>query len=243
MPSTRSTPRARRSASLRRDLAWLAGGLGGAGLLAALFVAPTDAVQGAAQRWMYLHVPAAWTAYLAFGVVLLCSVGYLVRGRISLDRRARAAAEIGVVSTTVTIAVGSLWGHLVWGVWWTWDPRLVSTALLLVVYLGYLAIRLTTDDPRRGARRAAVLGVAGFVLVPVVHFSVVWWRSLHQTATLLAPNPNPPIDPLMAATLMLCLAAFLAVAVRVYLWRVSSLEHAASDTPAARPPTLAGRAR
>jgi heme exporter protein C len=218
-PSSRQDGNARRRA---RDVSWLAGGLAGAGLAAAVLVAPADAVQGDVQRLMYLHVPAAWTAYLAFAAVALNGVAYLLRGDPRFDRRARAAAEVGVACTAVALVVGAVWGRAVWGVWWTWDPRLLATALLLLVYAGSLAVRLVPADPARGARAAALVGVAGFGLVPVVHFSVVWWRSLHQPATVLGPRLPPPIDPLMAATLLLCVAAAVTVAVRAYLWRVSS---------------------
>jgi heme exporter protein C len=235
-----STPRrGHRPATVRRrDLGWLAVGLGAGGLLVALLVAPTDAVQGEAQRLMYLHVPAAWTAYLAFAAVLGASCAYLTRRDLRYDRYARVAAEIGVAATALAIAVGSVWGHAVWGVWWSWDPRLVSTALLLLGYAGYLAARRLAGDAHRDARRSAVTGIAGFALVPVVHFSVVWWRSLHQPATVLAADPTPPIDPLMAAALLLCLAAFVSAASWFYLWRLSSLERSpARDKPGTGAPT------
>lgn len=220
-----------RAAARRRDLCWLAAGLGGLGLASALLVAPSDAVQGDVQRLMYLHVPAAWTGYLAFLVALVCGLRYLVCRELRFDRYGRAAAEIGVAATSVTIAVGSVWGRAVWGVWWTWDPRLVSTALLLVGYVGSLAARLADDDPHAGARRAALVGAVAFTLVPVTHFSVVWWRSLHQPATILAPDLSPPIDPLMATTLLLCVLAFLAGAARLFLWRLSPQQPVVSAPP------------
>jgi heme exporter protein C len=140
--------------------------------------------------------------------------------------------------TALTIALGSIWGRAVWGVWWAWDPRLVSTALLLVVYAAYLALRRIDGDPHRAARRAARLGIGGFVVLPVVHFSVVWWRSLHQPATVLAPNPDPPIDPVMFTALTLCLVAFTATASWVFLRRVASLHPpaASAGAPAATEP-------
>lgn len=224
MAEHRSAPAYRRPAvAAHGGLGWFAAGLGGAGLLAGLLVAPPDEAQADAARLMYLHVPAAWTAYLAFAVVLVGSAGYLGRHDLRFDRYAQAAAEIGVGLTALTIALGSIWGRAVWGVWWAWDPRLVSTALLLVVYTAYLAVRRTDTDPHRNARRAAWLGIGGFGMLPLVHFSVVWWRSLHQPATLLAPDPDPPIDPVMLAALTLCLAAFTATASWVFLRRVARL--------------------
>ena len=162
-----------------------------AAVTAALALAPPDALQGQAQRLMYVHVPAAWLAYACFGVVLLASVGYLLRRDLRWDRRAQAAGELGVGMTALAIALGSLWGRPVWGAWWVWDPRLVTTVVLLLVYAGYLSVRGLGDDRATGARRAAAVGILGFVNVPVVHFSVVWWRTLHQPATVLSPDPAP----------------------------------------------------
>lgn len=198
-------------------------------LVLGLLVAPPDAVQGQAQRLMYVHVPAALTAYLAFGGVLVASVAYLVRRELRWDRRAQAAAEIGVGMAGLTIALGSLWGKPVWGVWWAWDPRLVSTAVLLLIYIGYLGVRGLSDDPHVNARRAAVVGVLGFVDVPIVHFSVLWWRTLHQPPTVLKPPDGlPPIEPLMLAALATGWVTFTLLAIWVWLRRVRLL-HARTD--------------
>ncbi|HEX7746456.1 MAG TPA: cytochrome c biogenesis protein CcsA [Micromonosporaceae bacterium] len=225
-------------------MAWLAGGLTAAALLTGGLVAPVDEVQGQAQRLMYLHVPAAWVAFAAFAAVLAASGAYLIGGDLRWDRFARAAAEIGVVLTAVAIASGSLWGHLVWGTWWAWDPRLVSTALLFLAYAGYLALRRAISertgapdgDDSRVAGPAALVGMSGFLIVPVVHFSVVWWRSLHQQATVLAPQ-RPPIDPRMALALLLALAAASVAALCVLLHRVIVLERRLDRPPSPdRPP-------
>ena len=226
----------------RRTLGWLAAGLTAAATAAGLVIAPPDAVQGDAQRLMYLHVPAAWTAYLAFAAVLAASIGHLATGDPRWDRCARAAAELGVGLTALTIALGALWGRAVWGVWWAWDPRLVSTALLLLVYAGYLAARhilgpgRRAPAPHQAGGPVAIIGVAAFALVPLVHFSVVWWRSLHQPATVLAPH-RPPIDPLMAAALLLSLAAFTTATAWIFLRRLAALQPApaAARTPAPSP--------
>jgi heme exporter protein C len=171
-------------------------------IVVGLLVAPTDAVQGDAQRLMYVHVPAARVAYLAFAVVLVASTAYLVRRDLRWDTRARAAAELGVGLTALAIVLGSIWGRATWGLWWTWDARLVTTTVMLLVYVGYLAVRELSGDPHANARRAAVVGVVGFGNVPVVHFSVLWWRTLHQPPTILgAEIRNPPIDPVMLAAL------------------------------------------
>lgn len=177
-----------------------------AGLAAAL-TAPPDRLQGNLQRLMYVHVPAAWIAYLAFAVTLAGSVAWLWRRRERYDRLAASAAEIGVLFTGLALLTGSIWGKPVWGVWWTWDPRLVTTALMFFVYLGYLALRRATLDPMARARRAAVFGVLAFVQVPIVHMSVLWWRTLHQPPTVLRPG-DPTIDHGMLAALLVNLAAF-----------------------------------
>lgn len=182
-------------------------GVSAAGLLIAtvvmgVVVAPPDAVQGNVQRLMYVHVPAAWLAYVSFFVVFVASVAYLRTGRTRWDRMAAASAEIGVVFTALTIALGSLWGKPVWGTWWTWDPRLTTTAVMLLIYLGYLAVRRLPDSPVRRGRWSAVVGIVGFVDVPIVHFSVVWWRSLHQPPTVLRPGTPTIAGPLLAALLL-----------------------------------------
>src|SRR5438874_5014083 len=163
-----------------------------AGLLAvtavmALVVSPPDAVQGDAVRLLYVHVPTAWVAmYLSFGVTSLASALWLwprTRRR-TWDVLAGASAEIGVVFIALTLAVGSIWGRATWGVWWTWDARLTTTAVLLVLYLGYLALRRVPADVETRSRRCAIAALAAFIDVPIVHFAVEWWRTLHQTASI-----------------------------------------------------------
>lgn len=178
----------------------------GAGLIAAL-MAPPDQLQGQVQRLMYVHVPAAWLAYASFALTLVGSVGWLWRRDLRFDRLAAAAAEVGVFFTGLAIVLGSVWGKPVWGVWWTWDPRLVTTALLFFVYLGYLALRRAVPDRVDRARRSAIFGVVAFVQVPIVHFSVLWWRALHQPPTVLRPG-DPTIDHVMLFALLLNLIAF-----------------------------------
>lgn len=179
----------------------------------ALVVAPPDRVQGDAQRLMYLHVPAAWVAYVAFGVTSLASGLYLWRRtrHARWDRIAAASAELGVLFTAVTIALGSLWGRPVWGVWWAWDARLITTLVLLFLYVGYLALRRVPASRDVRARRSAIAALVAFVDVPVVHFSVVWWRTLHQQPTVLNPELNPQIEGVMATTLLVGVVAFTAL--------------------------------
>jgi heme exporter protein C len=145
-----------------------------------LFVVPADEYQGEIQRLLYIHVPTAWLAMLSFLVVFLMSLLYLVQRKLKWDVLAVSAVEIGVLSTALTLIVGSLYARPTWGIWWTWDPRLTTTALLLIIYIGYLIVRSMTEDPEQRARWAAVIGVIGFIQVPIVYLSVFWWRSLHQ---------------------------------------------------------------
>ena len=173
-----------------------------AGLGMAFGYAPREAVQGNVQRIMYVHVPAVLTAYLAFGVVLVGSIGYLATARMGWDRLAAAAAELGVLFTGITIASGSIWGKPTWGTWWTWDARLTSTAILFLVYVGYLLLRAMVEEPERRGRFAAVVGIVGAANIPIVHFSVKWWRALHQPSTILGPEPSPIAAPIALALLV-----------------------------------------
>jgi heme exporter protein C len=192
---------------MTRVLGWLAA-LGLAiGLGMGFGLAPRETTQGNVQRIMYLHVPTAWVAYLAFGVVLLASIVYLARRAEAADRLAHASAEVGVVFTGLTIAAGSIWGKPTWGTWWTWDARLTSVAMLFVMYLGYLLLRGMIDDHERAARYCAVLGIVAALDVPLVHFSVYWWRTLHQPPTVLKPGASS-MPPVILATLLVNLVAF-----------------------------------
>jgi heme exporter protein C len=182
-------------------------------VLAGLLLVPADAAQGDVQRIMYVHVPSAWLAYAAFFVTLAGSVGYLVRRDLRFDRLAAASAEIGLLFTGLTIVTGAIWGKATWGKWWDWDPRLTTTAILFVVYAGYLLLRQSLADRRRRARLAAVLGIVGFLNVPVVHFSVLWWRGLHQPPTVIRAG-DPTIDHLLLAELLASVASF----TLAYLW-------------------------
>lgn len=172
-----------------------------------LVVVPPDASQGDVQRLMYVHVPAAWLAYLSYFVVFVASIAYLVTKRIRWDRLAAASAEAGVLFTALTIALGMLWGKPVWGAWWTWDPRLTTTAILLLLYLGYLAVRRLPESPTRRARWAAVIGIVAFLDVPIVQLSVTWWRSLHQGPTVRLLGQST-IAPIMLTTLLIAVGAF-----------------------------------
>jgi heme exporter protein C len=178
-----------------------------AGLVMALGVAPREVTQGNVQRIMYLHVPSVWVAYLAFVVVLVASIVYLTRRLDGADRLAHASAEVGVLFTGLTIATGSIWGKPTWGTWWTWDARLTSVSILFVMYLGYLLLRGMIEDPDQGARYAAVLGIVAALNIPLVHFSVYWWRTLHQPPSLMKPGPGT-MPGVIVAALMVNFVAF-----------------------------------
>ena len=178
-----------------------------AGLVMAFGIAPREATQGNVQRIMYLHVPSVWVAYLAFAVVLVASVVYLVRRAEAADRLAHASAEVGVLFTGLTIATGSIWGKPTWGTWWTWDARLTTVSILFVMYLGYLLLRGMIDDRERGARFAAVLGIVAAFNIPLVHFSVYWWRTLHQPPSLMKPGPST-MPGVIVTALLVNFAAF-----------------------------------
>ena len=206
---------------MTRVLGWLAVVALLAGLAVGFGVAPREVTQGNVQRIMYVHVPSVLVAYLAFAVVFVASVAYLARRAEAADRIAHASAEIGVLFTGVTIATGSIWGKPTWGTWWTWDARLTSVAILFVMYLGYLLLRGMVEDRERGARYAAVLGIVAALNVPLVHFSVVWWRTLHQPPSLLKPGTPTIASAILAALLVnvlahaLLYAYFLAKRVRI----------------------------
>jgi heme exporter protein C len=173
------------TARMTRILGWLAVAALAGGLVMAFAVAPREVTQGNVQRIMYVHVPAVLVAYLAFAVVFAGSIAYLWKRAAAADRVAHASAEVGLLFLGVSIATGAIWGKPTWGTWWTWDARITSVTIVFVIFLGYLLLRGMTEDPERGARYAAVLGIVGALNIPLVHQSVNWWRTLHQPASML----------------------------------------------------------
>jgi heme exporter protein C len=184
----------------------------------ALVVSPADVNQGESVRMLYLHAPTAWVAYLAFVVTAVASALYLFPKRHSLgwDRLAGASAEIGVLFMAITLFAGALWGRLTWGVFWRWDARLTTTAFLFVTYIGYLAVRRLGGSPDQRARQSGVLALLAVLEIPLVHFSVVLWRGLHQEATVLRPDGDVELDNLMLFTLWFGVVVFTVL----YVWLV-----------------------
>ena len=181
-----------------------------AGLYWGLVKAPPDAYQGDSQRIMYLHIPSILTAYLSFFLVFVGSCLYLWKREKRDDNLAHAAAEIGVLFTALTIIEGSIWGRPTWGVWWTWDARLTLTAILLLIFIGYLMLRALVEDESRAASSAAILGIIGFLDIPLIHMSVYWWRTLHQPPSILRPDKLPweNIHPELLTALAINFVAF-----------------------------------
>jgi heme exporter protein C len=181
------------------------------GLYWALIQAPRDALQGDVQRIMYLHLPSILTAYLSFFLVFIGSCLYLWKREKRDDNLAHSAAELGVLFTALTIIEGSIWGKPTWGVWWTWDARLTLTAILLLIYSGYLMLRSLIEDEDRAALSAAILGIIGFLDIPLIHMSVYWWRTLHQPPSILRPDKLPweNVHPAMLTALAINFVGFL----------------------------------
>jgi len=182
------------------------------------FWVSTEATQGIVQRIFYVHVPAAWTSFLAFGLCALTSGMYLWLRDERLDRAALAAAEGGMVFATIMLTTGPLWGKIAWGTYWTWEPRLTLTLLLWFIFLGYFMVRGSTEDPGKGKRFAAVVAIVGALEIPFIHLSVIWFRSLHPQPVVVRPDgPTLPGD--MFATLMTSLGAFTVLFLGMFLLR------------------------
>ena len=174
-----------------------------------LMVAPTDSVLGQVQRIFYFHVPIAVMSFLAFLVVFLASVVFLVKRSPGWDRLAHASAEVGVVFVTLALITGVIWARPVWNTWWTWEPRLTTTLILWLIYVAYLMIRSYAPSRERGQIYAAVVGIVGFVDVPIVYFSVIWWRSIHPAPVVGPLAGDGALNSTMLAVLLFSFLTFL----------------------------------
>ena len=195
-------------------------GLGCALMIASLCLiflyVPTEETMGMVQRIFYLHVPLAWVAFLSFAIIFIASILYLRKRDERWDRLARSAAEIGLIFTTLVLITGPIWAKAAWGVWWTWDARLTTTLILWLIYLAYLLVRGSAADESRGARFAAVVGIIGFIDVPVAALAIVLWRTQHPSPLIFEGG----LSPAMLLTLMVCLAAFTVIYAQLLITRV-----------------------
>lgn len=191
------------------------------GLYLSLFVAPADYQQGESVRIMYVHVPAAWMAMFVYTNIAIASVLSLIWRHPLADLAARASAPIGAAFTFLALVTGSLWGKPMWGTWWVWDARLTSVLILFFLYLGHMAITSAFDNPVRGAKSAAVLALVGFVNVPIIKFSVDWWNTLHQPASVFRAG-GPTIHPDMLWPLLIMGLGYTLFYITLLLLRIKS---------------------
>lgn len=183
----------------------------------------TERTMGVVQRIFYVHVPSAWVTFLAFGITALCGAAYLWLRDERLDWAAQSAAEGGLVFGAIMLTSGPLWAAYAWGTPWTWEPRLTLTLLMWFVFLGYFLVRASAEDPQAGKRMAAVIGVLGALLIPLIHVSVLWFPSLHPQPVVIKDD-GPTLDADMLITLMVGLLAFTLVFFSFFLFRYG-LEH------------------
>jgi heme exporter protein C len=186
------------------------------GLWLAIFYSPSDYQQGETVRIMYIHVPSAWLAMFGYTLMTVSAVGSLVFRHPLADVSVRALAPIGAAFTALCLVTGSLWGKPMWGTWWVWDARLTSVLVLFLIYLGIIALSRTIEDPQRSARATAIMVVVGFVNIPIIKFSVDWWNTLHQPASVMRLG-KPAIDPSMLWPLLTMAVAFTLVFVALHV--------------------------
>jgi heme exporter protein C len=190
-----------------------------AGLYVGFFVAPTDFQQGESYRIIFIHVPAAWMGmFLYVLMAVYAGIGWAFNARLA-SMMATAISTTGAVFTFISLVTGSLWGRPAWGVWWVWDARLTSTLILMFLYIGFISLQSSIDDPRRADRAGAVLALVGLINVPIIYFSVQWWNSLHQGATIRIAD-KPTMAPTMLAAMLILLAACWMYSIAVVLARV-----------------------
>jgi len=188
----------------------------------AFIFAPTERVMGAVQRIFYFHVASAWIAFFAFFVTFALSIMFLIKQNFVFDDIAESSAEIGIMFCTIVLITGPIWARPIWGVWWTWDPRLTTTTILWFIYAGYLMLRKFIDEPDKRAKFAAAVGIIGFIDVPIVFFSIRWWRTIHPN---VVQEGGGGLHPDMTKALLVSIFAFtlLYAAMLLKRTRVSAL--------------------
>ncbi|MBT5550031.1 MAG: cytochrome c biogenesis protein CcsA [Nitrospina sp.] len=190
-------------------LVWLTGLVFLATMIAIFIYVPTERTEGVVQRIMYFHIPCAWLSFFAFFVVFICSILFLWKKDREWDIYAHASAEIGVIFCSLVLITGPIWARPIWGAWWVWDARLTSTLILWIIYVSYLMLRAQSDPGSMRARYAAVLGIVGFLDIPLIHFSVLWWRAFHpQPKVITSEGIGKGMETGMLATLGISLCAF-----------------------------------
>ncbi len=197
----------RLSRALAPWLGWISALLFLAGLYGGLVLAPSDYQQGESYRIIYIHVPAAWMSMFCYVVLAFCGAVTLIWRMKLADVVARATAPLGASFTLIALFTGSIWGKPMWGTWWVWDARLTSELILLFLYLGFMALQAAIEDRRNAARAGAVLALVGVVNLPIIHYSVEWWNTLHQGATITKFD-KPSIAMSMLIPLLIMFAAF-----------------------------------
>jgi heme exporter protein C len=191
------------------------------GLYLGLFVAPPDYQQGESVRIMFIHVPSAWMSMFVYVAMAAAGAAGLVWNVKLAEVAARACAPIGASFTLLALATGSLWGRPMWGTWWAWDVRVTSELILFFLYVGVIALQAAIDDPKRGARAAAILALVGLVNIPIIHYSVEWWNTLHQPASVTRLG-RPAIHITLLIPLLTMTAAFKTYFITVLLLRMRS---------------------
>lgn len=201
---------------------WLSYSVVAAAMVFIFFIAPLEREEGIVQKIMYLHIPSAWVAFFAFFIVFIASILYLWKREREWDIIAHSSAEVGVVFCSLVLMTGPLWAKPIWGVWWTWDARLTLTLVLWLIYVAYLMLRFHAPEGSQRARFSAVLGIVGFLDVPIIHFSVLWWRTIHPRPKVLSmESPGSGLEPIMLITLIISLLAFTLIFFLLLVERIS----------------------
>jgi len=214
----------RRGIVMSRILLGISFGLMMAALYLVFIYVPTEETMGVVQRIFYFHVPVAWVSFLAFFVVFIGSILFLWKRDEKWDMLARSSAEIGIVFTSLVLITGPIWAKPAWGVWWTWDARLTTTLIMWVIYVSYLMVRSFAVEESRGARFAAVVGIVGFVDIPITAIAITLWRTQHPRPVIFEGG----LAPSMLLTLIICVAAFTLLYVYLLLQAIS-LKQAEAD--------------